>query len=269
MQKIFGAVVVAAGHGTFNGRAKILEEVDGIPMISRIVRAVRAVSTGTCAVVVNPRFGREVTSTLAGTNDNHCAMVVQTKRFGTAEAVERALPRLKKEGVTDFLALYADMPLWSPDTFSSLMQLHCAHDADLSMVTIALTNAHPAVVQRYGRIMRDPSGGIDRIFEVGQLQESSPFTGSVSPSLFVIKLSWFEAHSAKIPVTVHKRDGYPEERWLPSFVGITHDVGGKIADLELADANEALGVNTPHELAFVREIARQRQKNSEIQGASI
>lgn len=256
-------VVLAAGQGSISQhggypRPKVLEEVDGQPMLVRVIKAVRA-ACDPCIVVVNPRFERAIKEALQqeGVEDQVC-YAVQPERRGTADAVARALPLLPN-GACHFLVTYADMPLWRSVTMRGLAYGHKTSHAKLSMVTVALNGHHPPGIERYGRIVRDEMGRPQRIVEVFDAgEEFLAATRTVNPSLWVFDRAWFESRLDQIPLR-ERDDGFGPERYLPPLVGMASKEGAPIFEFELEDAHEALGVNTEDDLEEVRaQFARCR-----------
>jgi bifunctional UDP-N-acetylglucosamine pyrophosphorylase/glucosamine-1-phosphate N-acetyltransferase len=237
-------------------------ETGGELMISRIVRCVKQAGvTGSIVVVIgdsrkNP-YGEQIRQALTSAGHADVKFAIQPDRLGAADAVVRGLEQL--DGETHILVTFGDMPLWRPETFGRLVTAHLLQKAHISMVTVRPPHGHPT--ERYGRIARDGGGRILAAFEPSELREGQlQGAVSVNPSLYVFERVWFEANWNLIP-PVDKGDGFQPEFHLPKLLPIAHEKGFKISEVRLEDPSEALGVNTPEDLAEVQEVIRQRNGN--------
>ena len=137
-----------------------------------------------------------------------------------------------------------------------LAQEHLHRKAVISMVTLRLQEGHRT--QRYGRIVRDAGGKILAALEPWELPPVDLSVAQfVNPSLYVFDRHWLGSSLALIPL-VDKGDGFPAELQLPKLLPIAHEQGVEILELPLDDPSEALGVNTPEELAEVQLALRAR-----------
>ena len=107
------------------------------PMFDRVV------------VVVGP--GMEALATVAAPH----AVVVQAERRGTAHAARMAAPALAGYG-GEVAVLYADNPLIARATLQRLLE---------SPGGLALLAMRPADPAKYGRLVTDASGDVQRIVE--------------------------------------------------------------------------------------------------------
>ena len=259
MAKIAG-VVCAAGYSMIGCLPKVLLTVAGVPMVCRVVRALRhgGLDPRMVAVVVNPSSGPQICSALERHSCGDCIRVVQPDRRGSADAALRALPYLREHGADSFILAYADMPLWRPETISRLVSEHQAGDAVVTMVTVPITSEMPKGLMRYGHVLRDKSGGIVDIAEPGEVGSGElSEADTVNPSLWAWEIEWFLEH-AEITPPFPKRDGRSPELRIPPLVALAYREGALIKELSLEDPSEALGVNTAEELDIVREIAESR-----------
>ncbi len=258
-----GVVIVAAGYGSFrevggNPYPKVLEplDTDGDRLV--ITAVMEATAQSGCSpqiLVLNGRDGDLICRTLVSCGHGGFHVVRQPWRLGAADAIARAIPVLEAVEAEDFLVVYGDMPLWRPETMRELVRQHQESNAMLSMVSISIEAAdHPAVLEKYGRVLRDAHGRIVGVVEphdasVQQLAE----TRRVNPSLWVFKRWWFAANLHLIQPR-SKGDGFPPEFHTPNLVAIAASVGAPITEMPLEQKEEALGINTVAELEEVRAI---------------
>jgi len=253
-----GAVVIAAGYGSVskeNGSPfpKVLEAVGGKSMVIRAIKVVRESGLGPCVVVVNPESGNLIVSECERAGITGIHYEVQPERTGTADALSLSIPWLHGRGITDFVATYADMPLWTPETVALLAKAHIASRAVISKVTVKRTRRFPEL-DRYGRVLRDGNGHIARVVEIDRANPQELKAKSVNPSLWAWNGIWFLNHVRRVK-PVPRGDGRPAERHLPPLVGVAYEEGEWIMEVPLANPAEALGVNNAAELARVRVIA--------------
>jgi bifunctional UDP-N-acetylglucosamine pyrophosphorylase / glucosamine-1-phosphate N-acetyltransferase len=251
VQKL-ACVVPSAGWGSVcpvRSTPKVLANVGGELMINRVVGTIfKARITDRIIVVVGDNsYGAQIRQALDGFS-YPVEFVVQPERRGAADAVAQALPHLKDE--KHVLVTFGDMPLWRPETLRSLAKIHLSDkSAVISLVTLALQTSHRTA--RYGRIVRDAEGQILAALEPSELQGGEITDAAlVNPSLYVFERQWLADHLPRIPPT-DKGDGFPEELHLPKLLPIANAEGVKVLELRLTDPAEALGVNTPEELAEV------------------
>ncbi len=195
MQSI-GAVIVAAGYGSVRSVdgspfPKVVEAVGGRPMIVQVVNVVMEAGLHPVVVVVNPMTADSIHETLRQYGYQGFHEAIQPDRFGSADAVLRAVPILRQLNCRHFLVIYADMPLWAPGTIGSLVRVHLEREATISMVSVPLDGREPLELRRYGRILYDAMGAISRVVEVHEATEQElRVSTSVNPSLWAWDLEW-------------------------------------------------------------------------------
>lgn len=254
-------IIPAAGWGSVcpvRSSPKVLADLGGEIMLHRIIQTVfRADFADTLVVVTgNSTYGEQVRNALRSVKHPNLKVVTQSQRRGAADAVAQALPHLN--GESHVLVTFGDMPLWRAATMQDLVSAHLTRrSAAISMLTLKLQPGHRT--ERYGRIVRDEQGRILAALEPSELT-GLDLSGAkfVNPSLYVFVTDWLVRHLPLIPPT-DMRDGFPAELHLPKLLPMAHDKGARILEVPLADPSEALGVNTPEELAEVRAILRARR----------
>jgi bifunctional N-acetylglucosamine-1-phosphate-uridyltransferase/glucosamine-1-phosphate-acetyltransferase GlmU-like protein len=259
-----GLIVVAAGYGSFRTEhgapvPKVVERVRDIPMIAYPLRNGREIGITRTVVVVNPRDRGLVEQAIRyairiGAVLTMPEIVEQPTRSGSADAVFRAIPSLRRMGAEKALITYGDMPLWSARTFREVI------DADAERVTVTMATVQrdgerfPAL-ESYGRVARTPDKSIERIIEVDDPAITSHQRAlfRVNPSLWVWDLRWLESAIPEV-VPVQKTDGFGDERYMPPLVGRAVQEGRVVRELALSPtrSREALGVNTQSDLKRVQ-----------------
>lgn len=223
------AVILAAGMGTRMKSAlpKAMHPLGGRPMLTHLLASVAAVFDRV-VVVVGP--GMEALAKLAAPH----ATVVQEERLGTAHAARMAAPLL--EGYAgDIAVLYADNPLISEATLRRLVSAR--QQAGLAM--LAMRPADPA---RYGRVVTDAAGDVQRIVEWKDATEAERAIGLCNAGVICAEgpamLRWLSE------VT---NDNAAGEYYLTDVVALAA-AGGRCVAVEAPEA-ELAGINSRAELA--------------------
>ncbi len=155
------AVILAAGEGKRmkSDRAKVLHEVLGRSLVGHVVH--RALSAGASPVVVvvgvqGDAVRRHLEERFPGAP---LEFVVQEERRGTADAVRRAVPALRRFRGDVFL-LCGDVPALPVRALRDLLRHHRRRQASLTILTAELDDP-----TGYGRIVRDARGRVTAIVE--------------------------------------------------------------------------------------------------------
>jgi bifunctional UDP-N-acetylglucosamine pyrophosphorylase/glucosamine-1-phosphate N-acetyltransferase len=230
------ALVLAAGQGTRmkSDLAKVLHPVAGRPLLAWVLDALAALSVARVLVVVGHQRER-VMERFAGAG---LEWVIQAEQRGTGHAVMMAAPAL--EGFTGtLLVVCGDTPLLEAPTLEALLRHHSATGAAVTVLSMRLPD--PA---GYGRIVRDPAGGIAAIVEE---RDASPAVRALDevnsgnyafdyPALAGV-LGALGTHNAQ------------REYYLTDTVALLRARGRRTEVLCAADHRELLGVNTSEQLA--------------------
>ncbi|RVT98967.1 bifunctional UDP-N-acetylglucosamine diphosphorylase/glucosamine-1-phosphate N-acetyltransferase GlmU [Rhodovarius crocodyli] len=223
------AVILAAGMGTRmkSSLPKAMHPLGGRPMLTHLLAAVSAVFDRVI-VVVGP--GMEALAKLAAPH----ATVVQEERLGTAHAARMAAPLLAGYA-GDVAVLYADNPLISEATLKRLVAAR--QEAGLAM--LAMRPADPA---KYGRVVTDAAGDVQRIVEWKDATEAERAIGLCNAGVICaegpLMLRWLDA------VT---NDNAAGEYYLTDVVALAAAQSRCVA-VEAPEA-ELAGINSRAELA--------------------
>jgi bifunctional UDP-N-acetylglucosamine pyrophosphorylase/glucosamine-1-phosphate N-acetyltransferase len=237
-------VILAAGHGTRmkSRRAKVLHEIAGRSLLAYPIALAEALAPERLVVVI----GREADAVREAFVER-ALFAVQPEPKGTGHAVQCALPALAGfEG--EVLILYGDVPLLRAESVEALRALKAESKAPLVM----LTSPEPLP----GLVVRGTDGRVERIVEVTdaspeelEIREGNTGVYLVDAELLASALEEIDARNVQ------------EELYLTDVVAITRARKLAVEALQLADADEALGVNNRAELA--RATAVQHRRNVE------
>ncbi len=224
------AIILAAGLGTRMKSAlpKAMHPVAGRPMLQHLLAAVEPVFEHV-VVVIGPDMPM-----LEATAAPH-ATVVQNDRLGTGHAARMAAPLLAGfEG--DVAVLYADNPLITEATIRRLR----ARRAAAGLVLLAMRPAEPG---KYGRVVTNGAGEVERVVEWADATEAERAIGlcnagvvcAPGPDLF----RW---------LAVLKAENSKGEYYLTDIVALARAEGRRVLAEEAPEA-ELRGINSRAELA--------------------
>jgi bifunctional UDP-N-acetylglucosamine pyrophosphorylase/glucosamine-1-phosphate N-acetyltransferase len=237
------AVLLAAGQGTRmkSDLPKVLHPVCGAPMIAHALAAAKAASTELPVVVIGHGAGA-----LREFLDETARCVIQEPQKGTGHAVQQAEQALR--GKTELvLVTYADMPLLRPETLSTLVETQKKNPGPISILTVIASDP-----RGFGRVIRDPDGGVQAIVEETAATEEQLLINELNVGAYCFSAEWLWAALRKIKVS--KKGEY----YLTDTVGLAVQAGLPVRALVCDDPLETIGINTRTDLADAEAAMRQR-----------
>ncbi|AVQ30188.1 MULTISPECIES: bifunctional UDP-N-acetylglucosamine diphosphorylase/glucosamine-1-phosphate N-acetyltransferase GlmU [Fusobacterium] len=241
-------LILAAGKGTRmkSELPKVIHEVNGIPMISKIIKVLEILKPEENILILGHK--KEEVLKVVGENADY---VVQTEQLGTGHAVLQAKDKLKDyDG--DVMILCGDTPLLREETLKELYKFH----KDTDSVTTILTSIYDNPFG-YGRIVKE-NGLVKAIVEEKEADAEIKKIKEVNAGVYCFKgRELFEALSK---ITNNNEKG---EYYLTDVIGIQVGEGKQVQSYVLSDNIEILGVNSKVELAQASKVLRDR-KNIEL-----
>jgi bifunctional UDP-N-acetylglucosamine pyrophosphorylase/glucosamine-1-phosphate N-acetyltransferase len=241
-----GVVVLAAGLGTRmrSGRAKVLHELGGLPLVHYPLAAVATLEPDRVVLVVGHQAD-DVRRAAAKTGLPDLRVVLQPEQRGTGHAVACAADQFA--GFSgDVLVLYGDVPLIRAATLRGLVDRHRREQADLTLATMCFSDP-----TSYGRIVRGPDGRVTGIVEERDATDAERAITEINPGLYVVRSeTLFPALGELRPQNTQG------ELYLTDVVGLTVRAGRRVATLTGAARDELAGVNTRAELARMEAILK-------------
>lgn len=239
-------IILAGGRGSRmqSDVPKALIKVCNEPIIARVLRAVEGSTiTDTPTVVVGCKH--ELVSAFVG---NRANPVLQTQQLGTGHAVMIAQDFIPAD-TEAVIVLYGDHPLISADMIN---KLHAEHTQANNTVTMAIAavpdfNDWRSAFLNFGRVVRDASGTIIRSIEVKDATKEELDIKEVNPCYLCFSASWMWEKLHQL-----SNHNAQNEYYLTDLIKMAHDEGVRLGSVQI-DAHEALGVNTPEQLAQVEE----------------
>ena len=237
-------LLLAAGKSTRmkSLRTKVLHEICGRPMLAYPLAAAAQVGAEKLVVVIG-RDADQVEAAFAG----RAQFVIQAEQRGTGHAVQVALPKLG-DFAGDVLVLYGDTPLLRAETLARMR----AKRRETSAAIVMLTSPEPLP----GLVVRGADGRVERIVEQTDATPAELAIREGNTGVYLCDGAFLASAVAQL-----EPKNAQGELYLTDVVAIARARGLAVEAIQLADADEALGVNTRAELA--RAAAVQRRRNVE------
>lgn len=225
-----------------SGRAKVLHEVAGRPMVSWVLAALAEADVTETVVVV----GHEADEVAAILPDG-VTTALQAEQLGTGHATQMGLAAMGSD-VTTVLVLCGDAPLVDADTVARLLLSHTRSARAATMVTTVLPEPGS-----YGRVVRGADGEVVRVVEAKDASEEELAIGEINTGLFAFDRSELELALGRV-----SRDNAQGEAYLPDTLGL---VGGSVGAVP-APPEIALGINDRADLAACESVLQARMRSA-------
>ena len=245
MNKKIKAVVLAAGKGTRLQTEgidlpKVMREALGKPLISYVLDGLGFIDKKDIIIVVGYKK-EKVTGAFSG-----YTFAVQHEQLGTGHAVMSA--RRELEGYSGaVLVCCGDMPLITRDTYEALVNTHFEGGNDCTMLTGTTAEKLP-----YGRVLRTPEGGFDRIVEDKDCTTEQAQIDELNSGVYV-----FDSAKLLSALSELKNNNSQGEYYLTDVPYVMQARGEKIGICKRDLGYEIIGVNTAEQLSQVEELLRK------------
>ncbi len=250
-------IILAAGLGTRmkSGKAKVLHEILGRPMILYVVETAKKIVGKNVILVignqaekvreiVSENFPLSAESDEADGNDE-VGFALQKEQLGTGHAVSYALPNVPGH-IEDVVILCGDVPLITADTLIRLIDDHVVGKRDISLLAVQVDDP-----KGYGRILMDENMHISKIVEEADATEAQKKIKTINAGIYCVKKTFLTDALQKI-----KSDNAQGEFYLTDIIGIGHKEGRCIGVMIGSTPDEVIGINTPHDLMAVETVMR-------------
>ncbi len=246
MQEIV-SIILAAGKGTRmnSDLVKVLHPILGLPMLSYPIElSLGGIQAEKTIVVV----GHQADKIKERFPDPNIHFVHQEKQLGTGHAVLQALPFLQSfKGAV--LILCGDVPLVKPETLRSFIDTFWRNESHLSVLTAVVEDP-----SGYGRIVRGPTGWLERIVEEKDASEEEKLIREINTGIFCIKAPFLTDGLREIG-----QENAQGEYYLTDLVEIGRKRGIRCSAHMVANPTEVMGINTRADLALANEVLRQEK----------
>ncbi len=238
------AVILAAGLGRRmqSSIPKVLHRVAGRPMVQYVIQAAR--EAGVERIVVVLGHGADAVRQAL---DGDCESVVQPEPAGTADALARAAPILTASpDCRQVLVAYGDCPLLTGDLFRSVIEAQRQAGAAIALVSSIVEDP-----RGYGRIVRDPDGGVRAIVEEAAATEAERAIREVNAGVYCFDAAWLWERLPSVPRSTSG------EYYLTDLVGLAAQDGRRVCAVT-APLEITAGVNDRKQLAMAEAVIRDR-----------
>ncbi|WP_374650119.1 bifunctional UDP-N-acetylglucosamine diphosphorylase/glucosamine-1-phosphate N-acetyltransferase GlmU [Dongia sp.] len=249
------AIILAAGKGTRMKSAlpKVMHRIAGRTMVGHVLANLAPLGSALNVVVVAPGMDR-VAAEVAP-----LPIAIQADQLGTGHAVGCARARLGDFAGT-VLVLYGDSPFISTATLQALVARRAAAD-NPAVVVLGMRPADPA---KYGRLILDKKGGLDRIVEWKEASEEERAVTLCNSGVMAI-----DGKSLWPLIDRVDNKNAKGEYYLTDIVELARRDGRACAVVEAPEA-ELMGVNSRAELAIAEALFQdQRRALAMEEGATL
>jgi bifunctional UDP-N-acetylglucosamine pyrophosphorylase/glucosamine-1-phosphate N-acetyltransferase len=240
------AIILAAGQGKRmnSDLPKVLHRAAGRTLVEYVLDAARDAGAQRLVVVIGHK-AELVREALA--NSPGVEFAVQQRQLGTGDAAKAGTAALGKHEGPIFV-LNGDMPLIRSQSLGKLLNEQQSRGA-ACVVGTATTEQNAGL----GRIVRDETGEFLRIVEERDATPEEKAIHEINTGCFAFAGPDLFAALDEIRPTNQQAEYY-----LTDCAEILRRAGKRVAALPCFDIGEALGVNTPDQLAEVERALRAR-----------
>jgi bifunctional UDP-N-acetylglucosamine pyrophosphorylase/glucosamine-1-phosphate N-acetyltransferase len=241
-------LILAAGLGTRmkSGKAKVLHQLGGRPLISFVARIALALSPRKVYVVVGHQASEVEKAVRDDLPENLAAFVNQSEQRGTGDAVMAARAQLANASST-LLVLSGDVPMIRAETLAKFVAEHSASGTACTILTVKLENPFG-----YGRVVRDQEQRFLRIIEQKDATVEERQIKEINSGIYCFETAkLFDALSRVQPVN---QQG---EYYLTDVPAILLTEGEQVNVYLHEDSREVAGVNTRADLAEFENLLRR------------
>ena len=239
-----GVIVLAAGQGTRmkSDIPKVLHRLGGMPLFLHALRAAQKLKPSRIAVIV----GHGATAVQQAYPGKDLCWVIQGKQLGTAHAVLCAEATFH-QFTGDIVILSGDVPLIRESTLERLVDHHRGKQAAVTLLTAKLEDP-----QGYGRIVRDHKQQIIRTVEEKDASDVQKQIREVNAGIYVVAAPFLFSALSRVDDQNRQKEYY-----LPDIVAIALRENRNVANLQVDDPQEMMGINTREELARMEKSLQQ------------
>ena len=242
-------LILAAGLGTRmkSGKAKVLHELDGRPLIEHVCRTALDLHPRKIYVVVGHQASEVEVAVRKVIAEETVRFVMQAQQRGTGDAVMAAKDSFEGSSST-LMVLSGDVPLIRAQTLQHFLDHHNETGASVSLLSTRLENP-----TGYGRVIRDAEGAFLKIAEQKDATDEEKEIKEINAGFYC-----FDAR--KLFETLHRvqPQNAQGEYYLTDVPGILHGDGETVSVYFHRDARELSGINTRAELAEFENLVRRQ-----------
>ncbi|MCE1179117.1 MAG: bifunctional UDP-N-acetylglucosamine diphosphorylase/glucosamine-1-phosphate N-acetyltransferase GlmU [Micrococcales bacterium] len=253
-------IILAAGEGTRMKSAtpKVLHRIGGRSLLGHAIHAAREAQPDHVAVVV--RHQRERVVEHIGQIDPQATIADQDEIKGTGRAAECALLALPEDLTGTVLVTMGDVPLLAGSTLTALAEEHASSGAAVTVITATLEDP-----SGYGRIVRDPAGGVEGIVEHKDCTPEQLGIHEINSGIYAFDVTVLRDALGRVT-----SDNAQGEKYLTDVLGLARQAGRDVAAHLVDDLWQTEGVNDRVQLARLgKELNRRLLEQHMRAGVSI
>jgi bifunctional UDP-N-acetylglucosamine pyrophosphorylase/glucosamine-1-phosphate N-acetyltransferase/UDP-N-acetylglucosamine pyrophosphorylase len=241
-------IILAAGLGTRmkSDRAKVLHEINGIPMIRYVVETANALEAGEIIIVIGHQAAQVQT---AVADHTRLKFAHQDRQLGTGHAVMCALPNISEQ-IEHVVVLCGDVPLLKPATVTHLMADHFIGGQGVTILAVEVPDP-----TGYGRIVMGPNRKVSGIVEEADASEAEKEICTVNAGIYCINRVFLQNALEKL-----RTNNAQGEFYLTDIVGIAHEQTRPVGVVLGGDPIEVAGVNSRSDLEAVQTALQERSR---------
>ncbi len=246
------AIVMAAGNGKRmrSSTPKVLHRIAGVPMVGHTLKAARAVEPEAAIVVVS----RENHEAIAAALGDDADYAEQPEPLGTGHALETALARVPFNS-RHILLLNGDLPLIRGTTLSALVDLHLKRHAAITLVSATLPTAD-ANAAGLAQLQRGARGKPIAVIEAVEAKATRASSVEINVGAYALDATWVRG---AVPELRRHASG---EFYVTDLIAMAVADGQRVESHQVADREEAIGVNTRAELAGAERAMQRRLREA-------
>ncbi len=235
------AVVLAAGRGSRmkSDLPKVLHEIDGEPMLVKPLRMLTSLKFGQIVTVVN--HGAELVAPVA---EPYSTIARQGEAYGTAKAVEAAIPVLNPDVENVLVVNGDDSMFYEAKTFKDVLSKHKREHNKVTIVTVLKQDP-----TGFGRIVYDAHGDFEKIVEEKDATVKERHVKEVNTGFYVFDREFLQTN---LPNVVPSE--VTQEYYLPAVINMALEEDKKVGTHLLEDALQFFGVSTQADVARANEL---------------
>jgi len=244
------AVILAAGLGTRmkSKYPKVLFNIAGEPIISHVVRAVRAVNPTKIVVIVGHSKELVIEAVRRTHGDfANLSFVTQAEQKGTGHALIQAREELSSQGGMTFV-LCGDTPLLTGDIFKNLLKFHEESSSDATVLTTRVKDP-----KGYGRIVRDAAGHVTSIVEERDAAPEIKKIDEINTGVYLFATPRLITSLEKL-----KPNNDQHEYYLTDTISILNTENSKVMAYPEPADHLMMGINNRYELSIAAKYMRER-----------
>ncbi|KXK04224.1 MAG: UDP-N-acetylglucosamine diphosphorylase/glucosamine-1-phosphate N-acetyltransferase [Acidobacteria bacterium OLB17] len=230
-----------------SGRAKVLHELDGRPLISHVCETALQLDPASVIVVVGHQADEVADVVRQTLDDPRISFVRQERLLGTGDAVASAREALAGRD-SRLLILSGDVPLIRKETLSELLARHSAENAAATILTVC-----PDDPAGYGRVIRSGENEFERIVEQKDASADELAVGEINSGIYCFETKGLFGALSKVG-----NQNAQGEYYLTDVPGILKSEGARVALFLHDDGLEIEGVNDRRQLAEMERRLRSR-----------